>query len=303
MVRFVTAHRLLSWTIIFALSILIVPTFAQDDTTDDTDVITAEAYMTSVSIVVDETASESPVIVNVSGEVGDPCTEIASIEQTNEDQTIFITITTERPVDLMCAAVLEAFDAEIILDLTGLSAGDYIVSVNGVEETFTLPDDLVVTPEATEEPIVVEAQTVAECPEATEDTVLLETNAYCFLIPADYTAVSNDFLALINSPLTEDDTRASLLLEVRATQSLVLVQAVANLGDDYINTPLELVPLTNADALITKLDSDDSEHVAFILKDGNLFILSGTPNSENLPDASATMDDLWEMVLETIVLK
>ena len=298
MVRFVTAHRLLIWTIIFALSVIVIPTFAQEDT-EETELITAEAFITSVSIVVDEMADESPVIVNVSGEAGDPCTEIESIEQTNEDDTIFITITTSRDANLMCAAVLEAFDAEITLDLAGLDAGDYTVSVNGVEETFTLPDTLVLT----EEPIEVEAQAVTECPEASEDTILLETALYCFLIPADYMAVSNEFLALINSPLTEDDARASLLLEVRATQALVLVQAVANLGDDYLNTPLELISLTNTDALITELNSGNGEHVAFILKDGNLFILSGTPNNEDLPEASATMDTLWELVLSTIVVK
>jgi len=52
-----------------------------------------------------------------------------------------VLITTVREAEVMCAQVLEAFEQNIPLDVYGLPAGDYTVTVNGIEAEFTFVQD------------------------------------------------------------------------------------------------------------------------------------------------------------------
>ena len=75
----------------------------------------------------------------VTGNYPDPCTSISSVEQIAEGNTISITLLTDRPADLMCAAVLAPFTIDILLTTGGLVPGEYSVIVNeGPSTTFVL---------------------------------------------------------------------------------------------------------------------------------------------------------------------
>jgi hypothetical protein len=75
----------------------------------------------------------------VQGNYPDPCTSISSVEQSAEGNTIRITLLTDRPADLMCAAVLTPFTVDILLTTGGLGPGEYSVIVNeGPSTTFVL---------------------------------------------------------------------------------------------------------------------------------------------------------------------
>jgi inhibitor of cysteine peptidase len=84
-----------------------------------------------------------PVQVNVvaRGEHLDSCTKVDRITTRREGNIFFITITKSRPANKICAQVITPFREVITLDAAGLKAGVYTVDVNGVRDTFTMPDD------------------------------------------------------------------------------------------------------------------------------------------------------------------
>ena len=67
------------------------------------------------------------------------------IQQERNGSDFIVTITTKRDADLMCTQALVEFDERIPLNVHGLAAGTYLVSVNGVEGEFTLTMDNVLS--------------------------------------------------------------------------------------------------------------------------------------------------------------
>jgi hypothetical protein len=84
-----------------------------------------------------------PVQVHVvaRGEHPDSCTKVDKVTTSREGDTFFVTITTSRPADAMCAQVMTPFEEVVALDVVGLKAGVYTVDVNGVRDTFELQTD------------------------------------------------------------------------------------------------------------------------------------------------------------------
>ncbi|MCA9991878.1 MAG: hypothetical protein H6666_06710 [Ardenticatenaceae bacterium] len=81
-----------------------------------------------------------PVQVNViaSGNLPDGCTRLEEPTIAQADTTFTISLPTSRPGDAVCTEALEPYDKVIPLDVAGLPAGSYTVSVNGVSASFTL---------------------------------------------------------------------------------------------------------------------------------------------------------------------
>ncbi len=75
------------------------------------------------------------------GEHPDSCTKVDKVVTRHEGDTFFVTITTSRPADAMCAQVMTPFEEVVALDVVGLKAGVYTVDVNGVRGTFELQMD------------------------------------------------------------------------------------------------------------------------------------------------------------------
>ncbi|GEM_PF-405858 len=103
-------------------------------------VIIKEAMVESIEILLLESF---PIQVHVvaQGNLPDSCTEIAEITEERDGDTFRVTITTSRPADAMCAAVLVPFEETTSLDVVGLPAGVYTVNVNGVSDTFEFTVD------------------------------------------------------------------------------------------------------------------------------------------------------------------
>ena len=74
------------------------------------------------------------VTVEVTGYLPDSCTAHHETHQAQEGNTITIQITTIRPKDTACAAVVTEYQERIFIGT--LPAGDYKVVVNGVEQEF-----------------------------------------------------------------------------------------------------------------------------------------------------------------------
>jgi hypothetical protein len=89
------------------------------------------------TITVEQRENHYYVVIN--GFYPDACTYVSSVEQIVEDNTISITILTDRPTDLMCAAMLTPYTIDVLLTTGGLMPREYNVVVNeGPSTTFSL---------------------------------------------------------------------------------------------------------------------------------------------------------------------
>jgi len=78
------------------------------------------------------------------GEHPDSCTKVDKVTTSREGDTFFVTITTSRPADAMCAQVMTPFEEVVAPDVVGLKAGVYTVDINGVRDTFELQTDNII---------------------------------------------------------------------------------------------------------------------------------------------------------------
>jgi len=76
-----------------------------------------------------------------SGYLPDPCTEIDEISVERDVNRFEVLITTLREAEVMCIQVIEEFEQNIPIDVYGLHAGDYTVTVNGIDAEFTFLQD------------------------------------------------------------------------------------------------------------------------------------------------------------------
>lgn len=84
-----------------------------------------------------------PVQVNVvaAGYLPDGCTTIDQTTTEKNGNEFVVTITTQRPADAMCTEAIVPYEEVIPLDVVGLPAGQYTVTVNGVSASFVLDTD------------------------------------------------------------------------------------------------------------------------------------------------------------------
>jgi inhibitor of cysteine peptidase len=96
-------------------------------TVEEIDILTLESFPVQIFVI-------------ASGYLPDPCTEIYQVNQEREGNTFFITIETYRPPGF-CIQVLAPFEEVIPLYVYGLPAGTYTVEVNGIQGSFILEID------------------------------------------------------------------------------------------------------------------------------------------------------------------
>ena len=89
-----------------------------------------------------EVVSTDPARVEVTayGLLINDCMRLSGTEQRREDNTLFVDITTAQPADETCEPVTSPFTQNVTLNTRDLSSGTYTVNVNGVTQTFTLPE-------------------------------------------------------------------------------------------------------------------------------------------------------------------
>jgi inhibitor of cysteine peptidase len=84
-----------------------------------------------------------PVQVHVvaRGKLPDACSYIDKIDQSRQGNAFTVTLSLARRPDAKCALQSTPFEQVIPLDVLGLKAGVYTVTVNGVTGTFELTQD------------------------------------------------------------------------------------------------------------------------------------------------------------------
>jgi inhibitor of cysteine peptidase len=92
-----------------------------------------------VSVMMKRPAS---VHVNAFGTLPDSCTEIERSQQERFGSQINVMLSTRRESRAGCVAEARPFERRILLDVVGLPAGVYSVTVNGVQGSFHITKDL-----------------------------------------------------------------------------------------------------------------------------------------------------------------
>ncbi len=82
----------------------------------------------------------------VMGQLPDDCTVIDQAVQQRQDNYITVTLTTVRPFGTACRPGAVPYEHRIPLEVAGLRAGVYTVSVNGITNSFELTADNVLPP-------------------------------------------------------------------------------------------------------------------------------------------------------------
>src|SRR5688500_9574799 len=106
---------------------------------------TSTAPIASVALVQSievQILESEPLQVNaiVRGQLPDAgCTTIASVDQVRDGNTFKITLITTTDPLALCAQALTPFEEVVPLDSRDLPPGEYVVNVNGVEQSFELP--------------------------------------------------------------------------------------------------------------------------------------------------------------------
>ncbi len=113
-----------------------------------TETVRGQAIVNSIDVQILESF---PVQINVvaRGDLPDSCTQIDEIITQQTDNAFRVAITTLRGPAASCTMALVPFEQSIPLDVAGLPAGRYDVSVNGVQGAFTLDVDNVLPDDAT----------------------------------------------------------------------------------------------------------------------------------------------------------
>ena len=87
--------------------------------------------------VVVETINEHQYAV-VNGTYPDPCTRISEIKQEVDGNRFVISLSTDKPDDMVCTMMLASYEVTLLLETGGFAPGEYRVEVNGVEASFSI---------------------------------------------------------------------------------------------------------------------------------------------------------------------
>lgn len=122
-------------------AIVIIRKVAHKDTEGLYDI--GMAHVESVDVVLKESFPVQ-VDVLVKGTLPDGCTELGDVRQELTGTTFHVTLETRKlkDGDVVCTQALEDFETTIALkNVVGISAGEYVVDVNGVQKAFTMDVD------------------------------------------------------------------------------------------------------------------------------------------------------------------
>ncbi len=235
---------------------------AEEPAADAEETITGQAQVESIEIMILESFPVQ-IHASIAGYLGDGCTTLGSITTTQEGNTFFVQVTTQRPAEAMCTQQLVGFQESVVLDVYGLAAGTYTIDANGVTNTFVLEMDNVPFDEETGEG---DAPTLTLSPEDTAELIhlTLERALVAKEIP-DYgllTAEQDDIV------LSTENIPAALVPELPGITLILLtpeqIQSLANEKGDFLYLRFsEITALSDTQARValdnTWMRAEDSQ--------------------------------------------
>jgi hypothetical protein len=131
------AKRHLKTGIVFGAFLAVALTACQTEPEpEEAELGTGAAFIQTVEV--EERDGEYWAVVE--GHYPDACSTYGGSSQVVEDNTIHLTVTSQRPDGVACAQMLTEMTEEILLDTDGLAAGEYtlIVNENNAMTTFVI---------------------------------------------------------------------------------------------------------------------------------------------------------------------
>ncbi len=101
--------------------------------------VIGDAVVDSVALAINA-SNKSVLDVKIKGSLGDACTALGAITQRDEKGKVLVSVKTSRDPDKVCAQVIKPFETTVIVSMFTLSAGDYVIDVNGVTKKVNLND-------------------------------------------------------------------------------------------------------------------------------------------------------------------
>jgi hypothetical protein len=80
----------------------------------------------------------APPSAHVRGVIGDGCTELSGVSIARSENNVTVTIFSTRPEGAICIQIAKLYDAVLVLP-GDYPPGQYVLRVNSVEKTFTVP--------------------------------------------------------------------------------------------------------------------------------------------------------------------
>jgi len=96
-----------------------------------------KAYVRSAQILSPRQEGEA-FVLRIEGDLADGCTQIDHIVQERTAYGLSVTVLTARPLGALCTQALVPFVRDVQLDTSGMTDGDYLVNVHGVQAALTL---------------------------------------------------------------------------------------------------------------------------------------------------------------------
>lgn len=273
--------------------LLLIFSFTLTLSAQDDGIMQGEAFVNTVSVNTDAQAADT-ITIQISGNLADSCTEVDEVLQTIEGNVISLTVTTSRPIDMMCAQVLGDFDITVPIDTSTLSAGTYTLIVNGIQSELTI-----LPPSAAAQSIE------ATCPTPTADTQLFNNEMLdlCLLYPVGYSVDDLGGGSIAISAPAVGGTGASLLIIMQPRTAPDLATLESNLSAEN-DTPLtfEMMMIGNRQSIVTAdIPSRIPGIDAFVLSDTLQYTFTLQPNDPAFPEATADAEALWSLVRETAI--
>jgi hypothetical protein len=121
--------------------------------------VESNAYIDSVEV----ESRDGAYYATISGSLADSCTEVTDFTTEVDGSSVMLTAVASKPADAICAQVLTPFEETVPLDTSDLGPGEYSLSIDGVETSFTIGEEAAAAglePAFTESSIFVDSVTV-----------------------------------------------------------------------------------------------------------------------------------------------
>ena len=124
------------WVILLVLVSMILLVACADDAQEQSSSKSSGSPAMVDGVLVETINQHQYAVVN--GFYPDPCTRISEVNQTVDGNRFVITLSTDRPDDMVCAQMLAEYEISLLLETGGLLPGEYTVEVNDRETSFSI---------------------------------------------------------------------------------------------------------------------------------------------------------------------
>ncbi len=263
------SYALLTLTLLTCVS-------AADEGEEEPEFIVGEANITSIRV------EDGSIIVE--GTLPDGCTSISTVEQQIDGNMLIITVSTERPADLMCTQAIVNFEQEIPLNIENIPDGEYEVVINGITAENRFDPQIVIT---------------CPLPDADYDVYTDDLNGLCFRFPSGYRIAAADGQTTITAGVDSDlNPLPFLAIEFIDLETPLETFIKEGFNDIFFEeTALDGGTLYETILLV----GPNLSRIGFIAANNSVLRLVNRPVEGGSDEAITASENLWTAVTHTML--